>query len=93
MSYRMKACDLSVGDRVVIPPTLLPTNAVIKDIKSLPARGGSILVASVEFDFGPMKGIKSDYAFRTDDERVEYIPQKGKGFWYYAFLPITFWLY
>ena len=92
MSYRKKACDLDVGDRIVIPPTLLPTNAIITKLTPVPARGGAVLMASVEFDFGAVKGIKSDFVFRTDDERVDYIPVK-RHWAQKLFYPITFWLY
>jgi len=91
MSYRKKACDLQVGDRIVIPPTLLPTNAVIRSLDWLPARGGQVRWCEVEFDSGAVKGIKSEFVFRTDDERVEYLPVKRSWFHTLA-LPFTFWL-
>jgi len=91
MTHRKKACDLRPGDRIIIPPTLLPTNAVVASNKPVPARGGQVWYCTVEFDFGAAKGIKSEFCFREDDEKVQYIPLKRSWFSALAF-PFTFWL-
>jgi hypothetical protein len=64
---------------------------MIVEMESISARGGPCRIAHVEFDFGAVKGIKSKFLFRTDDERVDYIPVKRSLFQKLS-LPFTFWL-
>ena len=71
---RKFAGDLEEGDVVRLPMSLVVQAAVVKSLRSIPSKQGSVMIADLETaGEGPWSGAKATFAF-LGNEKIDFSP-------------------